>query len=248
MKSKAKNKKKIKSKLNDLKKDTSKTKKDVKEEVVVEEKPVKKTTRTRKTTVKKEEPVKKTTRKTTVKKVEEPEKKVTKRKTTKEEPKKTTTRKRTTTPKKTITKKKTTKKTSIKKEVKKQNKTNYIGLLVFALVVLINVTIIARLHIPKNKPIFPILSIKYIYLEDTKVVIEYSLTGYDENDRVYCMITTSEDEPSINNQSWVLSNNNRCEYYLDSNIYHVFIKGKNNKIIKVDGNEKIGTIKNLNTI
>ena len=129
---------------------------------------------------------------------------------------------------------------------KKQNKFLNKSILLIVSVIIMNLLFIIGVNALRKNSNPPILLVDKVYLEnDSIVVVDYKLDGYMESDKVYCLYTTSDILPSIDDQNWIISNNNRCEYELDNNVYYTYIKDKNKNIIKVNETTKIGTIKDL---
>ena len=92
----------------------------------------------------------------------------------------------------------------------------------------------------------PSLSIKKVYLNsENKLIIEIKKDNYSLNDEVYCLYTTSMEEPLYNDENWLIAVDNICEYELDQNNYSIYIKNKNNNISKISEVDNIGYIDNL---
>lgn len=158
-------------------------------------------------------------------------------------------KKKKTTKKKTTTKKITTpKKVSVvkKEEVSKKKDINYKGIALFILVLLINTLAIIGVNSLKKEPISPILSVDKVYLEDSsKVVVDYSILNPSEDDKVYCFYTTKDNLIDLPDSGWVLSENNRCEYTLDKNVYYTYVKLNEDSIIFVRETAEFGIVNNL---
>ncbi len=154
-----------------------------------------------------------------------------------------------TTKKKTTTKKITTpKKVSVvkKEEVSKKKDINYKGIALFIFVLLINTLAIIGVNSLKKEPISPILSVDKVYLEDSsKVVVDYSILNPSEDDKVYCFYTTKDNLIDLPDSGWVLSENNRCEYTLDKNVYYTYVKLNEDSIIFVRETAEFGIVNNL---
>ncbi len=124
--------------------------------------------------------------------------------------------------------------------IEKRNKILLICLLIISIITIIAAVVYKYLYVS------PTLSIKDVYLEnENKVVIKFKTNSSSLKDKVYCLYTTSENKPTIDDKNWVLTKDGICEYDLDENIYHTYLMNENNKIIRVYETDNIGTVKNL---
>ena len=131
--------------------------------------------------------------------------KTTKKKTTK---KKTVTNKKVTNKKKTSTKKKLSHKQIVEKiELRRKRIRKSLILLILLLIMFICSVIVYYECFT-----IPTLSIKNTYVEGNQAIIKYKRSNLNFRSKVYCLYTTSDEEPSIDDYRWFLTFGNTCTY------------------------------------
>ena len=84
-----------------------------------------------------------------------------------------------------------------------------------------------------------------IKLDDTVINISFNIYDNSFRNDIYYIIKKDKNIPDINDSEWKLTKDNKITYTLDKHIYYVFLKNEDDKIIKVDGTDKFGSITKL---
>lgn len=79
-------------------------------------------------------------------------------------------------------------------------------------------------------------------IKDNKMVISFNVNELQLNNKVYCTIKDNDDLPKNTDKTWVLSKNNQCSFEISKKIYKAYVMSSDNKVIFVDGSDKIGSI------
>lgn len=122
----------------------------------------------------------------------------------------------------------------IKPNSRKKKTRKYIIIALTILLIIISLLIILINNLePKN--------IKVKLTEDNKLIISYDKLSFN---KTYCLITYDDKEPNINNNNWLLSENNSCTFNLEKSDFNIYLK-YNNKILNINKIDGIGKILNL---
>ena len=164
-------------------------------------------------------------------------KKTVKKKTTN----KTVVKKNTVTKKKTNTKKKLSFKERQKLvELRKKHIRNSLIILILLFIMFIFSVLVYYLAFTT-----PTLSIKSVYVADNQAIIKYKRSNLNYKSKVYCLYTTSDKVPSIDDERWFVSFGNTCTYLLDENIYSAYLKNEKGVIYKVRQTNRLGKVLNV---
>lgn len=112
-----------------------------------------------------------------------------------------------------------------------------IFIMILDLMLLVRVTYFRYFEV--SLPINPKIEIK-----DNKLIVSFYTNEYQLNNTTYCIIKTDNKEPNINDE-WVLSKNNSCVFDIEENIYKVYLKSSNDKIIYIKNSDKVGSITDI---
>lgn len=107
------------------------------------------------------------------------------------------------------------------------------------LVIIISLTLYSKFVYP------PIPSIESVGLDDNKIIVKYNINRNNINNEVYCILMKDNNTPNENDSNWILAENNTCTYEIDNNKYTVYLKNKNNRIIKVEESSNLGKVINV---
>ena len=97
-----------------------------------------------------------------------------------------------------------------------------------------------------NYYISPIPIIENVNINDeNKLIIKYKLDENRFRNKIHYIVKNDNVTPSINDK-WILSKNNEVSIDLEKNMYYIYLKNEDNKIIKVNNTENLGKITSLN--
>ncbi len=80
---------------------------------------------------------------------------------------------------------------------------------------------------------------------DNKLMINFKLDEKRYRNKIYYIVKNDNITPTINDK-WILSKNNSILIDIDKNIYYVYLKNEDDKIIRVNNTENLGKITNIN--